>query len=70
VPEKLNIGIMDESDEELTPRNGHSKKSRNAVRNQRERAEREERRSEQERKRAEAASKRKGRAERRRADGK
>ncbi|KAI0097193.1 hypothetical protein GGR51DRAFT_484299 [Nemania sp. FL0031] len=67
-PEKPNAGTLDESDDELALRNGHSKKSRNAVRNQRERAEREERREEQERKRAEAASKRKGRAERRRAD--
>ncbi|KAJ3552744.1 hypothetical protein NPX13_g11043 [Xylaria arbuscula] len=67
-PEKLDTTILDESDDELGLRNGHSKKSRNAVRNQRERAEREERREEQERKRAEAASKRKGRAERRRAD--
>ncbi|KAI0467416.1 hypothetical protein F4859DRAFT_242786 [Xylaria cf. heliscus] len=68
VPEKPSANTVDESDEELALRNGHSKKSRNAVRNQRERAEREERREEQERKRAEAASKRKGRAERRRAD--
>ncbi|GAW19625.1 hypothetical protein ANO14919_091130 [Xylariales sp. No.14919] len=67
-PEKLNTNTLDDSDDELALRNGHSKKSRNAVRNQRERAEREERREEQERKRAEAASKRKGRAERRRAD--
>ncbi|KAI0534264.1 hypothetical protein GGR58DRAFT_65801 [Xylaria digitata] len=69
-PEKPNASAhaLDESDDELALRNGHSKKSRNAVRNQRERAEREERREEQERKRAEAASKRKGRAERRRAD--
>ncbi|KAF2969082.1 hypothetical protein GQX73_g4462 [Xylaria multiplex] len=69
-PEKPNANAhaLDESDDELALRNGHSKKSRNAVRNQRERAEREERREEQERKRAEAASKRKGRAERRRAD--
>ncbi|KAI0453342.1 hypothetical protein F5B21DRAFT_286745 [Xylaria acuta] len=66
--EKPSANIVDESDEELALRNGHSKKSRNTVRNQRERAEREERREEQERKRAEAASKRKGRAERRRAD--
>ncbi|KAI1825880.1 hypothetical protein F4861DRAFT_155467 [Xylaria intraflava] len=68
--EKPHTNALDESDEELALRNGSSKKSRNAVRNQRERAEREERREEQERKRAEAASKRKGRAERRRADGK
>ncbi|KAI3328453.1 hypothetical protein F4824DRAFT_410513 [Ustulina deusta] len=67
-PEKPTTNALDESDDELALRNGHSKKSRNAVRNQRERAEREERREEQERKRAEAASKRKGRAERRRAD--
>ncbi|KAI2639254.1 hypothetical protein GGS21DRAFT_420536 [Xylaria nigripes] len=67
-PDKPNTNALDESDDELTLRNGSSKKSRNAVRNQRERAEREERREEQERKRAEAASKRKGRAERRRAD--
>ncbi|KAI0972136.1 hypothetical protein F4678DRAFT_69305 [Xylaria arbuscula] len=67
-PEKPDLAILDESDDDLALRNGHSKKSRNAVRNQRERAEREERREEQERKRAEAASKRKGRAERRRAD--
>ncbi|KAI0399405.1 hypothetical protein F4802DRAFT_612207 [Xylaria palmicola] len=68
VPEKSNTNAPDESDDELALRNGNTKKSRNAVRNQRERAEREERREEQERKRAEAASKRKGRAERRRAD--
>ncbi|KAI1124022.1 hypothetical protein F5Y10DRAFT_250517 [Nemania abortiva] len=67
-PEKPSASTLDESDDEVALRNGHSKKSRNAVRNQRERAEREERREEQERKRAEAASKRKGRAERRRAD--
>ncbi|TGJ85586.1 hypothetical protein E0Z10_g3131, partial [Xylaria hypoxylon] len=67
-PDNPNANPLDESDDELALRNGHSKKSRNAVRNQRERAEREERREEQERKRAEAASKRKGRAERRRAD--
>ncbi|KAI0509568.1 hypothetical protein F5B22DRAFT_316304 [Xylaria bambusicola] len=67
-PEKPDATVLDESDDELALRNGHSKKSRNTVRNQRERAEREERREEQERKRAEAASKRKGRAERRRAD--
>ncbi|GAP91814.1 putative phd-finger domain-containing protein [Rosellinia necatrix] len=66
--EKPDVSMLEESDDELGLRNGHSKKSRNAVRNQRERAEREERREEQERKRAEAASKRKGRAERRRAD--
>ncbi|XDG07431.1 hypothetical protein ABKA04_007046 [Annulohypoxylon sp. FPYF3050] len=59
----------EESDDESAVRNGSSKKSRNAARNQRERAERDERREEQERKRAEAANKRKGRAERRRADG-
>lgn len=58
----------EESDDESAVRNGSSKKSRNAARNQRERAERDERREEQERKRAEAANKRKGRAERRRAD--
>ncbi|KAI2619627.1 hypothetical protein GGR54DRAFT_121067 [Hypoxylon sp. NC1633] len=58
----------EESDDELAMRNGTSKKSRNAARNQREKAERDERREEQERKRAEAANKRKGRAERRRAD--
>ncbi|KAI1417244.1 hypothetical protein F5Y13DRAFT_82451 [Hypoxylon sp. FL1857] len=58
----------EESDDESTLRNGLSKKSRNAARNQREKAERDERREEQERKRAEAANKRKGRAERRRAD--
>lgn len=69
-PEKPSTATLDESDDESGLRNGQSKKSRNAVRNQRERAEREERREEQERKRAEAASKRKGRAERRRADGK
>ncbi|KAI1420221.1 hypothetical protein F5Y12DRAFT_774005 [Xylaria sp. FL1777] len=67
-PEKASTNVLDESDDDLGLRNGHTKKSRNAVRNQRERAEREERREEQERKRAEAASKRKGRAERRRAD--
>ncbi|KAI5925854.1 hypothetical protein F4810DRAFT_708367 [Camillea tinctor] len=64
-PQSIN---QDESDDESTLRNGSSKKSRNAARNQREKAERDERREEQERKRAEAASKRKGRAERRRAD--
>ncbi|KAI1089533.1 hypothetical protein F5B19DRAFT_466969 [Rostrohypoxylon terebratum] len=58
----------EESEDESAVRNGSSKKSRNAARNQRERAERDERREEQERKRAEAANKRKGRAERRRAD--
>ncbi|KAI6083732.1 hypothetical protein F4821DRAFT_183345 [Hypoxylon rubiginosum] len=58
----------DESEDESTLRNGTSKRSRNAARNQREKAERDERREEQERKRAEAANKRKGRAERRRAD--
>ncbi|KAI0426745.1 hypothetical protein F5Y09DRAFT_51557 [Xylaria sp. FL1042] len=69
IPEKPNnASVLDESDDDLALRNGHPKKQRNAVRNQRERAEREERREEQERKRAEAASKRKGRAERRRAD--
>ncbi|KAI1273279.1 hypothetical protein F5Y07DRAFT_402562 [Xylaria sp. FL0933] len=69
VPEKpSNASVLDESDDDSGLRNGHPKKQRNAVRNQRERAEREERREEQERKRAEAASKRKGRAERRRAD--
>ncbi|KAI1116742.1 hypothetical protein F5Y14DRAFT_54026 [Nemania sp. NC0429] len=68
--EKPSTATLDESEDESGLRNGQSKKSRNAVRNQRERAEREERREEQERKRAEAASKRKGRAERRRADGK
>ncbi|KAI8632883.1 hypothetical protein F5Y19DRAFT_332743 [Xylariaceae sp. FL1651] len=66
--ENLNANSLEESDDELALRNGSTKKSRNTVRNQRERAEREERREEQERKRAEAASKRKGRAERRRAD--
>ncbi|OTA61494.1 hypothetical protein K449DRAFT_405965 [Hypoxylon sp. EC38] len=59
----------EESEDESTLRNGLSKKSRNAARNQREKAERDERREEQERKRADAANKRKGRAERRRADG-
>ncbi|KAI1080467.1 hypothetical protein F5B20DRAFT_580133 [Whalleya microplaca] len=59
---------LEESEDESTIRNGSSKRSRNAARNQREKAERDERREEQERKRAEAASKRKGRAERRRAD--
>ncbi|OTA82004.1 hypothetical protein M434DRAFT_401169 [Hypoxylon sp. CO27-5] len=58
----------EESEDESTLRNGLSKKSRNAARNQREKAERDERREEQERKRADAANKRKGRAERRRAD--
>ncbi|KAI0203365.1 hypothetical protein F4808DRAFT_41859 [Astrocystis sublimbata] len=67
-PENPDSNTVDESDDELALRNGHSKRSRNTVRNARERAEREERREEQERKRAEAASKRKGRAERRRAD--
>ncbi|KAI1378974.1 hypothetical protein F4677DRAFT_354649 [Hypoxylon crocopeplum] len=59
---------LEESEDESVIRNGLSKKSRNAARNQREKAERDERREEQERKRAEAANKRKGRAERRRAD--
>ncbi|KAH7037337.1 uncharacterized protein B0I36DRAFT_64633 [Microdochium trichocladiopsis] len=57
---------QDESDDDIMP--GGHKKSRNALRTQRERAERDERREEQERKRAEAASKRNGRATRRRGD--
>lgn len=60
----------DESDDDAMFPNGSHTRSRNTVRNQRERAERDERREEQERKRAEAANKRKGRAERRRGDGK
>ncbi|KAI1488947.1 hypothetical protein F5X96DRAFT_43644 [Biscogniauxia mediterranea] len=68
VVEKPQSVNQDESEDESALRNGSSKKSRNAARNQREKAERDERREEQERKRAEAASKRKGRAERRRAD--
>ncbi|KAJ1335923.1 PHD-finger [Microdochium nivale] len=58
----------DESDDDAMFPNGSHTRSRNTVRNQRERAERDERREEQERKRAEAANKRKGRAERRRGD--
>ncbi|CAJ2504023.1 Uu.00g114170.m01.CDS01 [Anthostomella pinea] len=65
--EKTHSADLDESEDESGTRNG-SKRSRNAVRNQREKAERDERREEQERKRAEAASKRKGRAERRRVE--
>lgn len=66
--ERLQSAPPEESEDESIMRNGSSKRSRNAVRNQREKAERDERREEQERKRAEAANKRKGRAERRRAD--
>jgi hypothetical protein len=64
------MASREDSDDDISLRNGSSKKSsRNAARTHRERTERDERREEQERKRAEAASKRKGRAERRRADG-
>ncbi|KXJ93930.1 hypothetical protein Micbo1qcDRAFT_231539 [Microdochium bolleyi] len=65
--EALKADQYDSEDDALFP-NGTHKRSRNALRNQRERAERDERREEQERKRAEAASKRKGRADRRRGD--
>jgi len=61
-------GDQDDSEDDIMP--GGHKKSRNALRSLRERAERDERREEQERKRAEAASKRNGRATRRRGDGK
>jgi len=59
-------GDQDDSEDDIMP--GGHKKSRNALRSLRERAERDERREEQERKRAEAASKRNGRATRRRGD--